>query len=43
VVINKFEILDDTELTLQEVITSDKLDLKEQLKRKWNEIQNKDE
>ena len=40
---SKFEILDDTELTLQEVITSDKLDLKEQLKRKWNEIQNKDE
>jgi len=40
---SKFEILDDTELTLQEVITQDKLDLKEQLKRKWNEIQNKDE
>ena len=40
---SKFAILDDTELTLQEVITQDKMDLKEQLRKKWNEIQNKDE
>jgi len=39
---SKFEILDDTELSLQEVINQDKLDLKEQLRKKWNEIQNKD-
>jgi replicative DNA helicase len=40
---SKFFILDETELTLQEVITQDKMDLKEQLRKKWNEIQNKDE
>ncbi len=40
---SKFEILDETELTLNEIIQQDKLDLKEQLKKKWNEIQNKEE
>jgi replicative DNA helicase len=40
---SKFEILDETELTLNEIIQQDKMDLKEQLKKKWNEIQNKEE
>jgi len=40
---SKFAILDDTEMTLNEIMQQDKTDMKEILKRKWNEVQNKDE
>jgi replicative DNA helicase len=40
---SKFTILDDTEMTLNEIVQQDKTDMKEILKRKWNEVQNKDE
>jgi replicative DNA helicase len=40
---SKFTILDDTEMTLNEIMQQDKTDMKEILKRKWNEVQNKDE
>jgi replicative DNA helicase len=40
---SKFEVLDDTELTLQEAIETNKSNLKEQLKKAWNEVNKKDE
>lgn len=40
---SKFEILDNVEMSLNEVVQQDKMDMKEVLKKKWNEIQNKDE
>jgi replicative DNA helicase len=40
---SRFEILDDNELTLQEAIDYNKQDIKEQLKKAWNDINKKGE
>lgn len=40
---SKFQILDETELTLNEVVQQDKTDMKNLLKKKWKEVNNKDD
>ena len=40
---SKFEILDDTEMTLNEVVTQDNNSMKEKLREKWKEVNRKDD
>ena len=40
---SRFEILDESELTLNEVVQQDKTDMKNLLKKKWKEVNNKDD
>ena len=39
---SKFKILDDTELTLNEAVKQDESSMKEKLREKWKEVNNKD-
>ena len=40
---SKFEILDDTEMSLNEVVTQDNNSMKEKLREKWKEVNKKDD
>ncbi len=40
---SKFQILDDTELTLNEVVSQDNHSMKEKLREKWKEVNQKDD
>ena len=40
---SKFEILDDTEMTLNEAVTQDNNTMKNKLREKWKEVNNKDD
>ena len=40
---SKFEILDDTELTLNEAVSQDNHSMKEKLREKWKEVNQKDD
>jgi replicative DNA helicase len=40
---SKFEIIDDTELTLNEVVSQDNHTMKEKLREKWKEVNKKDD
>ena len=40
---SKFEILDDTELSLNEVVTQDNNSMKEKLREKWKEVNKKND
>ena len=40
---SKFEIIDDTELTLNEVVSQDNHSMKEKLREKWKEVNKKDD
>ena len=40
---SKFQILDDTELTLNEAVSQDNHSMKEKLREKWKEVNQKDD
>ena len=40
---SKFEILDDTEMTLNEAVAQDNNSMKEKLREKWKEVNKKDD
>ena len=40
---SKFEILDDTELSLNEAVSQDNHTMKEKLREKWKEVNKKDD